>query len=714
MQVADKVASSPETEELVFDLDLDSVAAPEPEAPTAPAEIPPVSVAARISTGVTKQIEVTTRSPLPVERDRELPVPVPPSATSTAQPIEPSFSFTPVEPGLFERGLETVSGWPRLVAPFLVQNAGWFVGAFCFIAGTVFLVSYTTGFANALAVLGSLAVYTGLLLWAGYQMRKRREDLRISSDVLLGIAMLLCPLNLTAATRLINLAFESTGLLVIAMGAALVVLAGTYFAALLAGGLMDRSLSRRHAQLFVTLAGVQLLVPWVAQVTHWYWLAATHLILLGLLGYGLFAFSNDWVRSIFVERRKMAYYAAGLLVFAGVVSFTHLTWSFAAGLPRGYAAPFLMALGGALFFVDAALKSWVREHVYLSSFTFALYGVSVVALLLSWQTDLPQLLTLLLGVLVYGFVLFRYLSPPPLYLLLACLGWLYASTVLEAFPREWHLLVSLPALGALFWAGRWIASRALSLAHICMWVLLIGLATVAGWTLLGSQPGWLAFFSAVICALFTRYAGNFLPIGRPLVDERGEFRHRRYLVALLAGVSVGYAPSLIGDLQLAFGLVGLAGLWTVIAFYSPRVSQGALETHANSALIAILLSVAFSAFVVLQQSYAVATLVVLYALIGVVLVRLSVGFMARWLFYFGLAAIGVSCVVVKKTYFPGPSFGLTELVVAVGLWMMLWWLNRSIQVESALGSESASETENIEVHLLWTIPVERITPAART
>ena len=78
---------------------------------------------------------------------------------------------------MFERLVETVSGWPKLAAPFLVQNIGWFVGAFCFIAGTIFLVSYTTGFANALAVLGSLAVYTGLMLWAGFQMRERRPGL---------------------------------------------------------------------------------------------------------------------------------------------------------------------------------------------------------------------------------------------------------------------------------------------------------------------------------------------------------------------------------------------------------------------------------------------------------------------------------------------------------------------------------------------------------
>lgn len=695
----------PATEDLVFDLEfLTESPAPVGYTLTKP---PAVAVAASISTEVHKRVDAAPERPEAAEANRELSVPATTQATSLAQPNEGSFSFTPVEPGLFERLVETVSGWPRLAAPFLVQNVGWFVGAFCFIAGTIFLISYTTGFANALAVLGSLAVYTSLMFWAGYQMRKHRPDLKISSDVLLAIAMLLCPLNLSAATRLINLAFASTGLLVIAGSAALAVVVGTYFSALLAGGLMDRSLSRRHAQLFVALASIQLLVPWITQVSAWYWLAVTHLILLGLLAYGLYAFSNDWVRSIFVDRRQMAYYAAGLLVFAAVVSFAHLTWSFSAGLPRGYAAPFLMALGGALFFVDAALKSWVRQHVYLSSFTFALYAVSILALLLSRQTGFPHLLTLALGVLIYGYVLLRYLTPPPLYLVLGCLGWLFASTVLEALPREWHLLASFPVLGGLLYTARWIFGRAPRLTQICLWVFVAGFALVMGWTLLGSQPGWLAFISAVVAALFVRYAARAWPLAGELVDEHGDFLHWRYVLALVAGVSVAYAPTFMGELQLAFALVGLAGVWTMMAFYSSVVSRGALEAHSNSALIALALSVAFSIHIAAGQHNAAATLVALYTAIGVVLIRLSVGFMTRWLFNLGLAALGASCVLIKLFYFPGISFGLTEFVAAFAVWGGVWWLNRSVQIESTLRLGPVATTRGIEARLLWTIPVER-------
>ena len=66
-----------------------------------------------------------------------------------------SHAFRPAEPGLLERTLKTVSGWHALIAPFLVQNIGWFIGGFCFVAGSVFLVSYTTGFGKAFAIWGA-------------------------------------------------------------------------------------------------------------------------------------------------------------------------------------------------------------------------------------------------------------------------------------------------------------------------------------------------------------------------------------------------------------------------------------------------------------------------------------------------------------------------------------------------------------------------------
>ena len=53
-------------------------------------------------------------------------------------------------------------------------------------------------------ILASLALYTGFLAWAGYAMRRRSPELRTSSNVLLSIAMLLLPLNLTAGVHLVD------------------------------------------------------------------------------------------------------------------------------------------------------------------------------------------------------------------------------------------------------------------------------------------------------------------------------------------------------------------------------------------------------------------------------------------------------------------------------------------------------------------------------
>src|SRR5262249_47449934 len=63
----------------------------------------------------------------------------PPPAISPSSPEETtSYAWEPTAPGALERALQAVSGWPALLAPFLVQNIGWFIGGACFVAGSVF------------------------------------------------------------------------------------------------------------------------------------------------------------------------------------------------------------------------------------------------------------------------------------------------------------------------------------------------------------------------------------------------------------------------------------------------------------------------------------------------------------------------------------------------------------------------------------------------
>ena len=110
--------------------------------------------------------------------------------------------WRPAQPGPIERALRAASGWPKLIAPFLAQNIGWFVGGFCFVAGALFLVANTSGFLNALVVWGSLIGATVFLIWAGYQFRRQRPELVAASSVLLTLGLMLGPLDLAVAVRL--------------------------------------------------------------------------------------------------------------------------------------------------------------------------------------------------------------------------------------------------------------------------------------------------------------------------------------------------------------------------------------------------------------------------------------------------------------------------------------------------------------------------------
>ena len=120
---------------------------------------------------------------------------VPEAVAEAAQPVSAasplsaedtaSYAWEPTAPSALERAMQAMAGWPALIAPFLVQNIGWFIGGLCFVAGSIFLVTYTTGFAKTLTSFAVLSVYTLLLLWAGYQIRRRQPALEVSSSALL-------------------------------------------------------------------------------------------------------------------------------------------------------------------------------------------------------------------------------------------------------------------------------------------------------------------------------------------------------------------------------------------------------------------------------------------------------------------------------------------------------------------------------------------------
>jgi hypothetical protein len=226
--------------------------------------------------------------------------------------------WRPAIPTPLEKALQVLSGWPKLIAPFLAQNIGWFIGGFCFMAGALFLIANTSGFVNALVVFASLSSATVFLIWAGYQFRRNRPELVVASSMLLTLGMLLAPLDLAVAVQLV-IASSGDGLLLIVsllIGAA--TLAAFTWAAFLTSGLMDRALMGRYPRLLTTLAAVQLAAPLALFVPDWRGLAALHLMLLGLLGYALRTFTGEWLRRLFIDERLTTYYAAGLLVYTAV------------------------------------------------------------------------------------------------------------------------------------------------------------------------------------------------------------------------------------------------------------------------------------------------------------------------------------------------------------------------------------------------------------
>ncbi len=103
------------------------------------------------------------------------------------------------------RLIDAASQWSSVVKPFLLDNVGWFVGAFLVVAGFVVLIVTFWGSIEQNRVLMhslvylSLTVATVMFFFAAYFMRRKYPQLESSSNVLLVIVALLIPLVFAAA-----------------------------------------------------------------------------------------------------------------------------------------------------------------------------------------------------------------------------------------------------------------------------------------------------------------------------------------------------------------------------------------------------------------------------------------------------------------------------------------------------------------------------------
>ncbi|QTA92726.1 Uncharacterized protein dnm_088150 [Desulfonema magnum] len=616
------------------------------------------------------------------------------------KPLAPAsrYAWEPAKPGDLEQALNVISGWPRVIAPFLVQNIGWFISGFLFITGCIFLVTYTAGFFRSLTIALILFGYTLVLLGGAYQLLRRRPELRTAGSVLITLGMMLIPLSMAASVRLTDIAWpdkltSAAGILMIMANVSIF-----YWAAQLASGIMDRSLQGPHARVFMGLAIVQIAVPMAARIPGWYVLLLIHLTLSGLLGYGLIRFIRDWLKSIFLDQRKLAYYSTGTLVYAAIVSFVHLTWRCKTPLPPGYSGPFLMMLSGFLFYVDAQFKKWTKRYTFLSRFSFAVYALSILALSLSFQGLTARLITLTLGAGVYATVFRHYLTLPPLYLLLACVGCLYHQLILKHFSYDAYFLASIPGLSALLGIfHRTLKHKAENLARLCFQTLMILTLGLVGWSLFHAAPGRTAATTGLTLTGMLYATLRYLPYWNSQTPNHLNTPWL-YIVPLAGAITLAYLP-LWGGLrwteQLPLGLTLLALLLTSIGMRTYRgiTESAAMTTRvlSNSALLSVVTAIVITSLADKPATFPKNALLHLQLIVSAgVFLWQSLSMRVRALFYCALILGSAAGALIKHTHFPYPSAGITETVIILITWGIIWKLKRSSQLSAISHQPSVS------------------------
>ncbi len=143
-----------------------------------------------------------------MDADEQLPTaePIEESAPAGRRFADVSFVDEAEEiPSPMRRVIDSASQWSSVVKPFLVDNFGWFVGAFLVVSGFIVLIVTFWGTIEQNRILMHSLVYitvaaaTGMFFALAYFMRVKYPQLETSSNVLLVIVALLIPLLFMAA-----------------------------------------------------------------------------------------------------------------------------------------------------------------------------------------------------------------------------------------------------------------------------------------------------------------------------------------------------------------------------------------------------------------------------------------------------------------------------------------------------------------------------------
>ncbi|MCR9296285.1 MAG: hypothetical protein NXI32_26540, partial [bacterium] len=401
-----------------------------------------------------------------------------------------------------------------------------------------------------------------------------------------------------------------------------------YVVSMLTSGLFARPFYRLYARVLIGICCVMMLAPplrWLASLSpSWGFVSLTlaQYLAVGILMWGVFRFNRDFMQQIFLKRATVAYFTFGTLANALLVTLAFLqvavsgapTWGVLNGdrayLTLGHYGPILLLLAAMVLHTDYRLKVCKGTPLHFSRFSFVGYALSFLGIALSMLPYLGQAITvlglstgewqllqnascaqsLLIAIVVFAWLVWRYESIPPLFVLLLAIVFEYHVVFTQWAIRWWGVeswgLATLPLLFAMaglyryfsHWDERKRRSRNEGQSdqgtsrvqeeslrfvlpfQVVYGLLGIGLLSVTLWARLApgqlTSPLWAGATFGIYAIYF--YGEAFFRRDVKLIYAAGLLA---ILAALLGFERPGFAESVItlGFLAFAWGMIALAG-----------------------------------------------------------------------------------------------------------------------------------------------------------
>ncbi|MBT5228891.1 MAG: hypothetical protein HOM11_01310 [Methylococcales bacterium] len=579
----------------------------------------------------------------------------------------------PAQPSAIDLLIEKVSGWSSLAAPFLLQNIGWFIGWFSFLSGSIFLISYTEGFTKSLAVFASLFSYTLLLLWGGYQLKRKNPKLTASSQFLFILSTLLMPITLAAATRMIA-AEPSSGLTIsVGIAAALVSLAVFFYLSKLVMGILQGKTPQYFSQWFLGLSSVQVVSPFLHNSSSIYPVITIHLMIIGCIAAAFQHYRHLWLGDIQKKQPIIAAFSAISLLYAGITSFIHVQYSLpnTVSMPSGYYGFLLVLVSAGLFYIDALIKAQWKGFAWINQTTFSSYGVLMLGLSVSlggiFQVPTFAVATILTWVLTW-----RYQTWVPFYISTVLFSLGYFDLVLSHFDVSAYFILTLPLVLIFQTVSKHWMSRSQTISkhlYFTVGILLIGTGYYSQLDFDRSLFG-LAHIGLITATI---YIWLLSPV--PWLEDI-RTKVVQYFLPIHTALAILFIPNLFG-LSLAthnaLYLTLLSAAWIGIALKNHhRQQENPTKASCNSAALAFF-AATFSLFISWQNpqlSHAV--------VLGLItLLLLFASFAMRWQLplYIAMGAAGLAVLALKHIYFPDYRSSTGAGISLVGL-SVLWAITK--------------------------------------